>query len=157
MRRETKGKRESTMSEEPVQNFENHIRHDKLLYAYLGVFLLAAILAVVGIFTSYKLVGLAIALNAVGTILLAVNARGYGVKVQDRVVRLEMRLRLAKVLSSELASRIQDFKLSQLVGLRFASDEELPELAQKVLDEDITKANDIKRLVKDWQPDHLRV
>lgn len=146
------------MPDPPVQNFENHIRHDKLLYGYLCILLLALVCAIAaGIFLNLVLVAVAVTLNIVATILLAINARGYGTKVQDRVVRLEMRLRLAQVLTGDLANRVGDFTLSQLVGLRFASDEELPALAQKVLDENIHKANDIKRLVKDWQADFLRV
>ncbi|MCL4692819.1 MAG: hypothetical protein KJ060_09960, partial [Candidatus Hydrogenedentes bacterium] len=61
------------------------------------------------------------------------------------------------VLPEALASKIPALKLSQLVGLRFASDAELPGLVQKVLDGNITNADDIKKLVKDWQADHLRV
>ena len=54
-----------------------------------------------------------------------------------------MRLRMREVLPDELAADIMDFTLSQLIALRFASDDELPELARKVLDENITKAGDI--------------
>lgn len=145
------------MPDAPVQNFENHVRHDKMLYGYLLILLLALISAILGIFLNPVLVTVAVVLHIVATILLAINARGYGTKVQDRVVRLEMRLRLGEVLTGDLANRVGDFTLSQLVGLRFASDAELPALAQKVLDEDIRKSNDIKRLVTDWQADFLRV
>ena len=146
------------MPEPSVQNFANHIRHDKLAYFYIATLLVTLILGVAALFTesSRILVG-ALLLNTVATLLLAINARGYGTKVQDRVVRLEMRLRLKEVLGGDTHGRIKDFTLSQLVGLRFASDAELPELSRKVLDENITSSKQIKQMVTDWQPDHLRV
>jgi hypothetical protein len=76
--------------------------------------------------------------------------------VQDRVIRLEMRLRLQQVLPANLRERIPEFTVSQLVALRFASDDELPGLARKVLEEKLTDRKAIKRLVQNWQADLLR-
>ena len=152
------------MSDQPVQNFENHVRQPTDAFVVLGAFLLAIILAVVGIFTNdlgiltrEVLIALAVVAAGVAGILNTMMSRGYSTKLQDRIIRLEMRLRLREILPDELAADITDFKLSQLIALRFASDEELPELARKVLDENITKAGDIKKMVRDWQPDHHRV
>ena len=145
------------MSNQVEQNFENHIRHDKMLYVYLVMLLASLVCAVVGVFTSSGWLAAAVMINTVATVLLAANARGYGTKVQDRIVRLEMRLRLAKVLSGELAERVEEFTIPQLVGMRFESDANLPELARKVVDEDLRKSSEIKRLVKDWQADFQRV
>ena len=83
--------------------------------------------------------------------------RFYSTKLQDRIVRLEMRLRLREVLPDELAADIMDFTLSQLIALRFASDDELPELARKVLDDSITNGSEIKKMIRDWQADWHRV
>lgn len=146
------------MPESPVQNFENHIRHDKMAYFYIATLLMTFILAAVALFVENdRILIVAVLMNTFATLLLSANARGYGVKVQDRVVRLEMRLRLKEVLGGDPQGRIKDFTLSQLVGLRFASDAELPELSRKVLDENITSSKQIKQMVTDWQPDHLRV
>lgn len=152
------------MSDQPVQNFENHVRQPTDAFVVLGAFLLAIILAVVGIFTNDMgiltrevLIALAVVAAGAAGILNTMMTRGYSTKLQDRIIRLEMRLRLREILPDELAADITDFKLSQLIALRFASDEELPELARKVLDEKITKAGDIKKMVRDWQPDHHRV
>ena len=145
------------MSNQAEQNFENHIRHDKMLYVYLVMLLASLVCAVVGVFTSSGWLAAAVMINTVATVLLAANARGYGTKVQDRIVRLEMRLRLAKVLSGELAERVEEFTIPQLVGMRFESDANLLELARKVIDEDLRKSTEIKRLVKDWQADFQRV
>ena len=76
--------------------------------------------------------------------------------MQDRVIRLEMRLRLAEVLPVDLRPRIPEFTVAQLVSLRFASDAEFPALARKVLDEKMNDRKAIKQLVKDWQGDYLR-
>ncbi len=76
--------------------------------------------------------------------------------VQDRVIRLEMRLRLERVLPQAQRGDIDRLTLGQLIALRFASDAELPALVRTVLDEGITSRNDIKRRVRDWQADWLR-
>ena len=76
--------------------------------------------------------------------------------VQDRVIRLEMRLRLVELLPADLKPRIPDFTVAQLISMRFASDAELPALARKVLDDKLTDRKAIKQLVKDWQADNLR-
>jgi len=76
--------------------------------------------------------------------------------VQDRVIRLEMRLRLQQLLAQDLRVRIPEFTVGQLVALRFASDAELPDLARKTLDEKLTDRKAIKKMIRDWQPDELR-
>jgi hypothetical protein len=72
------------------------------------------------------------------------------------LIRLEMRLRLARVLPADSQSRIGEFTLDQLISMRFASDAELPAIARKVLDEKINDRKAIKQLVNDWQADWLR-
>jgi Family of unknown function (DUF6526) len=93
---------------------------------------------------------------AVALLLLALFARLFALTVQDRVIRLEMRLRLTEILSADLRPRIPEFTARQLVSLRFASDAELPALARKVLDEKLSNGKAIKQLVKNWQGDYLR-
>ncbi len=76
--------------------------------------------------------------------------------VQNRVIRLEMRLRLKEVLPAALQPRIRELSVRQLVALRFASDAELPALVERTLAGEFAKPKDIKRAITDWQPDHLR-
>ena len=77
--------------------------------------------------------------------------------VQDRVIRLEMRLRLERLLGAERRADIGRLTLRQLIGLRFASDAELPALVDEVLAGKLTASRDIKLRVRDWQADWLRV
>ena len=76
--------------------------------------------------------------------------------VQDRIIRLEERLRLMAVLQEPLRSRIGELEDRQLIGLRFASESELPELVKRALDEKLG-LDDIKKAVKDWRPDYKRI
>ena len=99
-----------------------------------------------------RVIGLLVAL---ALLVLAFTAR-MALTVQDRVIRLEMRLRLLQVLPAELRARVPEFSTGQLVALRFASDAELPELARKVLQENLNDRNAIKKLIRNWQPDFLR-
>ncbi len=93
---------------------------------------------------------------AVAFLLLAWHVRVFPLKVQDRVIRLEERLRLARLLPPDLASRIPELSAGQLVALRFAGDEEIPELTRKVLDEKIRSREEIKKLIRQWRPDRFR-
>ena len=96
------------------------------------------------------------ALVAVALLLLLWYTRAFAVGVQDRIIRLEERLRMERLLPADLKPRIPEFTRGQLIALRFASDEELPALARKVLAENIHDQGAIKRMVKEWRPDHWR-
>jgi hypothetical protein len=93
---------------------------------------------------------------AAALVVLVFEARLFALAVQDRVIRLEERLRYAQVLPADLHARTCDLTIDQIVALRFASDAELPSLARKVLDEKLTDRKAIKQLVKNWRPDYQR-
>ena len=146
------------MPEGAVQTYENHVRREPMVVLASVFGAIALIVAIVGVaLDNTRVVGSAVIIGSLGLILLCGVARAYSVKVQDRVIRLEMRLRLAKVLPEDLKSRVTELTLGQLVALRFASDEELPELVRKVLNEKIQTRDTIKKLVKNWQADWHRV
>lgn len=88
---------------------------------------------------------------------MALYARLFALTAQDRVIRLEMRLRLHEVLPPELRARIAELGTGQLVALRFASDAELPDLVREVLERGIKDRAEIKKKIRSWQADHLRV
>jgi hypothetical protein len=92
-----------------------------------------------------------------GAILgVAFYARVFPLAVQDRVIVNEMRARLAAALPPDLQPRIGELRRGQLIALRFAGDDELPELARQVLDGKLTQGKEIKRAVRSWRADHLR-
>jgi hypothetical protein len=93
---------------------------------------------------------------ALALVLLAGLARRMATTVQDRVIRLEMRLRLHELLPADLKPRIAELTPPQLVALRFAGDRELPDLVRDVLAGKLATQKEIKMHVKDWQPDWLR-
>jgi len=93
---------------------------------------------------------------AAALIVALLVARLMALKVQDRVIRLEERLRYQRLLPSDLQARTDDFTINQIVSLRFASDAELPALARKVLDEKLQDRKAIKQLIRVWKPDYLR-
>ncbi len=94
---------------------------------------------------------------AVALGLLAWYARTFALRAQDRIIRLEERLRLERLLPADLEPRIGELRTGQLIALRFASDEELPELTRTVLDKGIRKQDEIKKMVRSWRGDHLRM
>ncbi len=145
------------MAEQTTQNYVNHKSVDKSLYVITVMLLVAALLSIVSVSFGPIFSLLATLLIVFAVLGIMFRMRMYSVRVQDRVIRLEMRLRLERVLPAELAGKIPTLTLPQLIGLRFASDAELPDLVRKALDEKLTKSDDIKKLVKDWQADHLRV
>jgi hypothetical protein len=146
------------MANEKPQNLQNHTK----IVPPFHLFVLPVLLLNAG-WTIYHLIKVGISfetvlgvLMAFALIVFATFSRLFALKVQDRVIRLEMRLRLAEVLPVDLRPRIPEFTVGQLVSLRFAPDAELPTLARKVLDEKMNDRKAIKQLIKNWQPDHLR-
>lgn len=145
------------MAEKVPQNFSNHARLDPAFHFFiLPVFAISLIITIVhlvmhpGLHSAWLVVFMLAAATAVTKI------RTYALKVQDRVIRLEERQRLALLLDQPLRARIGEFTESQLIGLRFASDAELPALAAKTLAEKLSRA-DIKKAVGQWRPDYWRV
>jgi len=146
------------MANEKPQNLQNHTRFVPPFHMFvLPVFMVNAggsIYYLIKFGISYRSVmGV---LMAFALLTFALYARLFALTVQDRVIRLEMRLRMQQLLPPDLTARIPEFEVGQLVALRFASDEELPGLARKVFDEKMTDRKAIKKLVRNWQPDLLR-
>ena len=145
------------MSEKKPQSYANHTRWDPLFHFFvLPVF---GLLAIAGLVHFIWRPGLHSGLMFVVAVALAsavVKIRLYALKVQDRVIRLEERLRLSTLCSESLRSRIPDLTEGQLAALRFASDAEMPKLAERALSEKLSRA-DIKKAIQTWRPDYWRV
>ena len=142
---------------DPVsQNYGNHTRRDPFALAIAGLTLLPLVLVVAGAFIPL-LTTLGVALLVVLFFAFQLKARIYALTVQDRIIRLEMQLRLERILPGDLRERARELTLPQLVALRFASDAELPGLVERVLNGELATGDAIKRAVTDWQADTLRV
>jgi hypothetical protein len=145
-------------STESRQTFENHVQRVSSVYTAGFLFAgLAALYAVAKVLAAPSLDSAANLLTALALLVALSFVRTNALRVQDRVIRLEMRVRLRHVLPADLQERIGELTLSQLISLRFASDAELPALTRRVLEEKLTDRNAIKKLVTDWQADSFRV
>jgi len=145
------------MAQEKIQNFENHARFVPGFHAFVfPVLAINLIWSLVQLRNGIGFASLLSVLLAAALVVLFFYARIFALTVQDRVIRLEMRLRLARLLPADLQGRIAEFTVDQLVSLRFAGDEELPALARQVLDERLSDRKAIKRRIKNWQGDFLR-
>jgi hypothetical protein len=141
----------------PVQTLKNHARRVPPFHLFvLPVLIVNAVSTIIHATRQPSYPTILGAFVGVALVLLALYARTFALTVQDRVIRLEMRLRMRELLPPDLVPRIPEFTTAQLVALRFASDAELPALARRVLDERLVDRGAIKKLVKDWQGDFLR-
>jgi hypothetical protein len=140
-----------------VQTFENHTRVVPPYHMFaLPLFMINFVWRLIQLKDGITFASIMNVLLAAAFVVAFTYARLFALTVQDRVIRLEMRLRLERLLPSELRSRIPEFTPPQLISLRFAGDEELPALARQVLDEKLNNRKTIKRRVKNWQADFLR-
>jgi hypothetical protein len=136
------------------QNYQNHRLRPTLtnvggLFAFLGFLII-----LISLFRAPSLAGVGELCLALAALVLVAISRIYTVRLQDRIIRLEMRLRLAGLLPHRQAD-IERLAVRQLVALRFASDAELPALMDRALAENLT-SDQIKRAVRNWQADYQR-
>jgi hypothetical protein len=142
------------------QNYKNHTRWDPVWHFFITPILLLNIIFSIYVTIHHwpdhhMLFGWWILMSIV--LMLAIGrARRYSLTVQDRIIRLEERLRFAALLPADELARSQALTPSQLIGLRFASDAELPALVKRTLDENLTQKQ-IKEAIVAWRPDYLRV
>jgi hypothetical protein len=144
------------MAQAQPQSFENHTRIVPAYLVTLGIFVLNLLWSIYRMIQVPSVDSLVTLLLAVALTLLVLYARSFALTVQDRVIRLEMQLRLKALLPPDLQGRIPEFTPRQLIALRFASDEELPELCRSVLRDNITEGKAIKKMIRNWKPDYLR-
>ena len=145
------------MPEKMPQTFANYTRLDPPYHMFIvpvtGISLLVAIWNLIqnpGFYSAWLVV------VATAAVVLVLKVRLYALKAQDRVIRLEERLRLASLLPQSLCPRIGELSESQLIALRFASDPELPGLVEKALSGKLAGA-EIKKAIVTWRPDYWRI
>ncbi len=145
------------MSDKSPQTLANHTRFDPLFHFFaVPVFAISLVVTIVNLIRHPGLHSAWVVIFALAAVILVFKTRLYALKVQDRVIRLEERLRLASLLQEPLRSRIAELSEGQLIGLRFASDAEIPTLVHKALSEKSSRS-DIKKAVQHWRPDYWRV
>jgi hypothetical protein len=140
------------------QSYAHHTRWDPAFHFFvLPMFAIAVITLIVHVAMHHRnLHGLLMVVFALAVLTAVFKIRLYPLKVQDRVIRLEERLRMNILLPEALRSRMPELTESQLIALRFASDGELPGLVQKTLSERLSPG-DIKKAIKTWRADDWRI
>jgi hypothetical protein len=145
------------MAENSPQSFAHHARYDPPFHFFiLPIFAITLIASVYHLVRHPGLHSAWLVLFVIAAVLAIFKIRLNALKVQDRVIRLEERLRLANLLDPALRPRIPELTVSQLIALRFACDDELPALAVRALNEKLP-SSDIKQAIKNWRADYFRV
>ena len=146
------------MSQAQPQNYGNHARFvAPFHYVAMPILLINFGWSIYRAVTAMSAETIVWALTALALIIIGLFSRIHALWAQDRVIRLEMRLKLIEVLPDDLKSRVDDLSTGQLVALRFASDAELPGLVRRVLDGSLTEQKAIKQAIVNWKADYQRV
>lgn len=140
---------------ERTQSYANHA-YRPWPTVLAGVFAVPAAVYLFGdLFLGWHREALGSALLAAAVLVILSMTRRYTTALQDRIIRLEMRLRLERLLPSPQQPQIARLTVPQLVALRFAGDAELPALVERAVSEGLSR-KEIKRAIVDWQPDFAR-
>ncbi|MCY3548226.1 MAG: DUF6526 family protein [Gemmatimonadetes bacterium] len=140
------------------QNYANHAKRPPLLFL-AGCYLSTAATLGIGylLVVDFSAGTLALFVVAACTAIALLYARRFSTRVQDRVIRLEERLRLERILPDDLKGEIGQLTTDQLIALRFASDAEVTGLVRRILAGELTDPKSIKQAVEHWRADHQRV
>ena len=145
------------MSESKSQNMKNHGRFDPPYHFFLAIVSIATVvISIVYAVHHTCFYSIWLVVVAVAAFIALFRMRQYPLKVQDRVIRLEERIRLQALAPSEWHTQIYRLSEDQLIGLRFAADDEVVELAKQALEHNLTRKQ-IKERIKTWRPDNWRV
>lgn len=143
---------------EKTQDYKSHRRYVPVFHFFvLPVLLANVVIEGKRLFQSQDMRNAWAFVLAIALAVFAFAARGMAARAQDRVIRLEERLRLASLMSPENVGKIGELTPAQLVALRFASDEEASDLAQRTLTGEFKSPDEIKKAVKNWRADLHRV
>ena len=141
-----------------TQSYENHVRWYPLVHFVITPLLFINLFwQIYRLYQEQTLDRAESVLMAVVFLMISIAARLQALKAQDRIIRLEERLRYERVLPPDLAAQTDDLQLEQMLALRFASDAELSELVRRTLNGEFKSGKEIKQAVKNWRGDYLRV
>jgi hypothetical protein len=142
---------------EPLQDFKHHARlHPPFHIVGFLLLVLNLIAVIVHLVRHFSPWNVWLLVLSIGVFVPFFIIRTYAVKVQDRIIRLEERLRLKELAPAEWCPEIAKLSEDQLIGLRFASDREVVVLAGQALAENLSRKQ-IKERIQNWRPDHWRV
>ena len=142
----------------PLQSRASHTRWIPVWHFFvLPVLVINVFVAAVELFRDPTVGHAWLVVVAVALALGVFFSRVMPLRAQDRVIRLEERLRFERILPAHLRGRIEELTPEQLIGLRFAPDNEVPELVSRALDGELKTRSDIKRAIRNWRADHFRV
>ena len=145
------------MSDDNVQNYGNHARWLPPFHFFaFPVLLINTIVMIVALVKNPSLDTLWGTLVAAALMVGVFLARWMPLRLQDRVVRLEEMLRLERLLPGRY-TEFERLSKGQLIGIRFASDAEVPHLVERILEGELVSRDDVKRAVQHWRPDHSRI
>jgi hypothetical protein len=145
------------MSESKPQNFKNHGRFDPPYHFFLTIVVIAnLVISVVFLVHHLSFYPIWFVVLSFAAFIALFKMRLYPVRVQDRVIRLEERIRLQELAPAEWHTQMSHLTEDQLIGLRFASDDEVVELAKQALEHNLNRKQ-IKERIKSWRADNWRV
>ena len=141
----------------PSQSYENHRRFFPLYhYVALPIVVINVLIVLAELIRLPTLEQTWLLVFAIGVAAGFVACRASILTVQDRLIGLEMRLRLAAVLPPDLRTHIPELRIRRLVALRFAGDTELPGLVRRCLAGELRTPDEVKREIREWRPDFVR-
>ncbi len=145
------------MPEQTPQTYTSYARLDPTYHFFaLSVAGISVLVAIWNAVQHFDFMSAWLVVVSLAAVVIALKARLYPLKAQDRIIRLEERLRLASLLPDALRSRIGELSESQLIALRFASDAELPGLVEKTFSGKLS-SDEIKKAIVNWRPDYFRI
>ena len=143
---------------QPDQSFDNHAKLVPVFHGTLAFMIIVPMLYFVYLaVTDFSVERLVFALFMVGALSMGWHARLFPLRVQDRLIRLEEQLRLHRVLAEDQQGRIGDISTDLLIGLRFAPDDEVVDLAGRILEGELADRKAVKQAVKNWRADNQRI
>ena len=144
--------------DQPIQSYESHRRWVPAFHFFvLPVLLVNVVVTILRLIDDPRWPTAWSVIVAVALFLGVFLLRGMPLRAQDRVIRLEERARLGGLLPSDLRTRVDELTPAQFIALRFAPDDEVPDLTRRTLDGELKTSADIKRAIRNWRADTLRV
>jgi hypothetical protein len=145
------------MNESKAQNLKNHGKMDPPFHMVLfTVLVVNLVMAIAYVLNHFNVFSAWLVILSIAVFILWIRVRTYPLKVQDRVIRLEERLRLQSLAPAVWHMQIYRLTEDQLIGLRFAADDEVVELAKQALEANLNRKQ-IKERIKSWRADNWRI